>query len=276
MAFISEIHYRNNVANSNATGVDEYIEVTLTDEEVARVAGGDFTITLYQQNGVGTVFNLSDLTPIDHPTNDGFQIYTLVQPSTAPDANISGGEFEAIAFADGTDVISFFDIDGGNPENDSGSVTAADGVAAGTTSTSLAPATDPDQSIQFDIFGNRVDGLLSQGDSIVCFARDTYLRADGQDVLVQDLEPGDLVQTQDRGLQPVTWVCSRRLSNSELRSNPKLRPIRISAGALGDDIPKQDLIVSRQHRIQVRSKITERMFGHQPRAFSSEMRRFLR
>ena len=252
MAFISEIHFRNSVANT--TNVDEFIEVTLTDEEAARAATGDFTITLYQQNGVGTVFNLSAITPVDHPTNDGFQIFTLVQSTTAPDDSQTTGEFEGIAFADGADVISFFDIQGG-----SGTIDAINGPAAGMTSTTIA--TGGGESIQFDILGNRVDGALSEDDSIVCFARDTYLRADGQDILVQDLKPGDLVQTQDRGLQPVAWVCSRRLSNSELLSNPKLRPIRISAGALGDGIPKQDLIVSRQHRIQVRSKITQRMFG---------------
>ena len=44
MAFISEIHFRNSVAST--TNVDEFIEVTLTDEEAARAATGDLTITL--------------------------------------------------------------------------------------------------------------------------------------------------------------------------------------------------------------------------------------
>ncbi|ARO14458.1 hypothetical protein BVG79_01112 [Ketogulonicigenium robustum] len=40
-----------------------------------------------------------------------------------------------------------------------------------------------------------------------------------------------------------------------------MRPICITAGALGDNLPAQDLRVSPQHRMLVRSKIAERMFG---------------
>ena len=42
---------------------------------------------------------------------------------------------------------------------------------------------------------------------------------------------------------------------------PNLRPIRIAAGALGAAMPAQDLLVSPQHRIMVRSRIAQKMFG---------------
>jgi hypothetical protein len=43
--------------------------------------------------------------------------------------------------------------------------------------------------------------------------------------------------------------------------NDKLRPVRITAGALGQGLPRADLLVSRQHRMLVSSPICQRMFG---------------
>ena len=90
--------------------------------------------------------------------------------------------------------------------------------------------------------------------------RDSF-RTDGQDVLVENLKVGDLVLTADRGLQPISWIGGRKLSSEDLRSSPNLYPVRIRAKSLGNGLPERDLIVSRQHRILLRSKIAERMFG---------------
>ena len=51
------------------------------------------------------------------------------------------------------------------------------------------------------------------------------------------------------------------IGTDELQAAPKQRPVQITAGALGQGLPLRDLTVSRQHRVLVRSKISERMFG---------------
>ncbi|MDO5643123.1 MAG: Hint domain-containing protein [Paracoccus sp. (in: a-proteobacteria)] len=95
--------------------------------------------------------------------------------------------------------------------------------------------------------------------AIPCFLRGTLIETDRGPVAVEYLGPGDLVLTRDNGLQPIRWIGSSRLSASMLTDN--LRPIRIAAGALAQDIPSADLLVSPQHRCLVRSRIAQKMFG---------------
>jgi len=75
------------------------------------------------------------------------------------------------------------------------------------------------------------------------------------------LSEGDHVVLYDGSTAPVLRVFERCVSAEMLQLFPKLLPVRITAGALGDGLPKRDLLVSRQHRMLVRSKISERMFG---------------
>ena len=90
-------------------------------------------------------------------------------------------------------------------------------------------------------------------------------RADGTEVgttvAIENLKPGDLVLTRDNGPQPIRWIGSTKLAALQLMRNEKLRPIRIRAGALGKGLPSSDLLVSPQHRILVRSRIAQKMFG---------------
>lgn len=95
---------------------------------------------------------------------------------------------------------------------------------------------------------------------VVCFASGTRIETDRGLVAVEDLSAGDLVRTRDNGLQPVRWSGSVRVEVGPLTGNEKLRPIRIRAGALGDNTPSTDLLVSPQHRVLIRSVIAQRMF----------------
>ncbi|WBL34162.1 Hint domain-containing protein [Sinirhodobacter sp. HNIBRBA609] len=92
-----------------------------------------------------------------------------------------------------------------------------------------------------------------------CFARGTWIEVPGGRCRVEDLRIGDEVLTAAGRAAEIRWIGSRRLTR-ELRERPHLRPIRISAGALGPGIPSEDLIVSPQHRVLVRSPIAQRMF----------------
>lgn len=97
--------------------------------------------------------------------------------------------------------------------------------------------------------------------SVVCFTRGTLIKTIDGEQPIEDLTAGDLVLTMDGGYQEVRWIGSNGLGSIDLTMNPELKPIIIRAEALGSGFPEQDLIVSPQHRIFVRSVIAERMFG---------------
>ncbi|KGJ20237.1 hemolysin [Paracoccus sanguinis] len=98
-------------------------------------------------------------------------------------------------------------------------------------------------------------------DLVPCFAAGTMIDTPCGPVAVESIAVGDMVLTRDNGPQPVRWTASRSLDAGSLGRNGTLRPVRIKAGALGDGLPASDLLVSPQHRILVRSRIAQRIFG---------------
>lgn len=97
--------------------------------------------------------------------------------------------------------------------------------------------------------------------SSICFAAGTLIETARGPRKVEDLAAGDLIVTRDRGLRPLGWTGRRRVTARLLDIAPNLRPVTIRRGALGPGLPAQDLTVSPQHRILVKSRIAERLAG---------------
>jgi len=97
-------------------------------------------------------------------------------------------------------------------------------------------------------------------DYFACFADGTLIETPDGPRPVEDLSEGCLVCTRDAGAQPVRRLLSRAIGPKDLARSPALRPIVITAGAIGPGIPARDLRVSPQHRMLVRSTIAKRMF----------------
>lgn len=97
--------------------------------------------------------------------------------------------------------------------------------------------------------------------TVPCFTPGTRIATPKGERVAESLTVGDRILTRDNGIQTITWAGWRPMSAQELRDNPALAPILISAGSLGDNLPERDMLVSPQHRMLVVSEIAREHFG---------------
>ncbi|MEX3016011.1 Hint domain-containing protein [Gymnodinialimonas hymeniacidonis] len=96
-----------------------------------------------------------------------------------------------------------------------------------------------------------------------CFLPGTLISTPTGSIKVEDLRVGDLVCVLGGSAMPVAYIRHRRISAQHLRANPRHAPIRIPGTAFSLTSNHADLFVSPQHRMLIRSKIAQRMYGEQ-------------
>lgn len=102
--------------------------------------------------------------------------------------------------------------------------------------------------------------LGESGTAPICFCEQTRIQTPRGLVPIEQLLLGDVVVCKS-GNHSIRWIGKRHIGLQELKTNPKARPVRITASSLGHRVPSTDLLVSRQHRIAVSSPIANRIFG---------------
>ena len=100
--------------------------------------------------------------------------------------------------------------------------------------------------------GDSAVGMVTLN-TVPCFVAGTLIRTPKGDVSVEDLRPGDMVETRDEGAQAVRWVGRR-----QMRAEDDMAPVWIRAGTFGDH---GSLMVSPLHRILVENAHAELFFG---------------
>lgn len=256
MARISELHYSNAFASSS--GVDEFLEVALSPGENP----SDFTVSFYQANGnVGVELSLDDsgiVVTTDPETGETtYVISASVYPIllTDPNGNQSNN-YEAYALTNTTTdtVIDFYDIGGGTQN-----ITAQNGVAAGATSENVPVLVGPQQTTT-TLQWNQPDpdtvtyADLSPGDTgLACFVKGTRVNTPTGPKRIETLRAGDLVDTVDRGPQPLRWIGERRVCGLG-----NAAPVLFRTGAYA---ASRNLKVSPQHRMLLTGWKAEMLFG---------------
>jgi hypothetical protein len=169
---------------------------------------------------------------------------SLLGGTPADDASITG--FNT------TDVLSLGIGPGGVPVTNE-SVSFSDGTlvetgqAAGITVTSTAYfASD----YSGDTFFFADYGIMeAPTTNVACFAGGTVIETPSGGVPIEDLREGDPVLTVFAGQQPVCWVGYRSVDCRRHPASEQVRPVRIQAGALGEGMPRSDLLLSPDHAV---------------------------
>jgi len=78
-----------------------------------------------------------------------------------------------------------------------------------------------------------------------CFGAGTLIRTEAGETVVEDLKTGDLIFAETGDLVRVKWI--GRQTVHKLFAGPRMQPVRIRAGALGDGLPHSDLTVTADH-----------------------------
>ncbi|WP_347864063.1 Hint domain-containing protein [Planktomarina sp.] len=160
------------------------------------------------------------------------------------------------------DVITDFQVADGDVIDLSAYFATLDDVVAATTDLgdgSILISLGGGSSVQ--VLNTSIGDLQAANLNVLCFTAGTsILTADGKKT-VETLTIGAQIVTQSGEAKPLISLNIRNLGPDELFSRPKLWPIVIDPGALGTNIPSEQLCVSPQHRILVNSKIAQRMAG---------------
>ncbi|MEH6672846.1 MAG: Hint domain-containing protein [Sulfitobacter sp.] len=140
----------------------------------------------------------------------------------------------------------------------------------------VTPDSDPGDTIDGDGVNDGIDGTIVFTDAsgtetgrldftnieeiIPCFTPGTLIATPKGERRVEDLEVGDRVITRDNGIQEIRWVGAREMSGHELARKAHLLPVLIRQGALGNNLPERDMLVSPNHRVLVANDKTALYF----------------
>ena len=140
-------------------------------------------------------------------------------------------------------------IGNGNPVNDQGGGGGGSFYASGATDVSAisgvaAPDADGNGLIDVDLV------------SPSCFLEGTMIATPDGEKPVESVAIGDAVSLADGGLAPIRWIGRRTLyangPGGYRYADPLLyMPIRIRAGALGENQPRRDLFLTPEHAVLV-------------------------
>jgi hypothetical protein len=92
--------------------------------------------------------------------------------------------------------------------------------------------------------------------SVLCFLGGTMIATPHGEAAVETLKAGDLILTADGRTVPVRWIGINTVA-TRFADTQRNMPIRITAGALGENLPRRDLLVSPDHALFIEGVLVQ-------------------
>ncbi|WP_370401600.1 tandem-95 repeat protein [Sulfitobacter sp. JB4-11] len=183
--------------------------------------------------------------------------------------DIRGGEGDDVLFGDAgedtfSDVNAGDEVDGGEGPVDNDTLDLRGSAPAGGSLAVTYTSDDLEDGIvnYFDEDGNDAGSLVFEEieNVIPCFTPGTKIATPKGERLVEDLKVGDRIITRDNGMQEIRWIGARGMTGAEFEQAAHLKPVLIRQGALGNDLPERDMMVSPNHRVLIANDKTALFF----------------
>jgi hypothetical protein len=212
--------------------------------------------------GTATVDTASNTISIDgSPTSNTISGFTTFSLDTN-DTFVAGGGTYNVTFAPDPDTLVFtpnsgsvtlsgitstnflLDFRGFGPSFDAAALAADTSTSTGSTVITLNPASK--------ITLQGYTGGITPGDLLfeaACYVEGTRIATPDGEVAIEHLKPGDAVLTAWGSVRPVRWLGYRHVDPRHHPRPAAVQPVRVSAGAFDDGLPRRDLWLSPDHAI---------------------------
>jgi hypothetical protein len=133
-------------------------------------------------------------------------------------------------------------------------VSAATSVSLGGTNNNVLTVFNGADNLGTITFTDDMSGnyfhIVNGNEITICFMAGTLIQTPDGGRAIETLQTGDLVSTMDGRAMPVRWI--GRQTVSRIFGDPmRVLPIRIKQGALGENLPRRDLLVSADHALLI-------------------------
>jgi hypothetical protein len=235
-----EINGGTGYAVKLATGVTNKVVVDSTGVFIGTVSGGtaaDATLELASSASKGTLTGFgsqfTNFGTLDFAASSTW----LVQANTS----ISSITIDGFVQGDTIDITGFTAVNVG--------------AVGGGTSVTLTNSGGTHEVLHFNVSpGNMTiasgPGITGTDLTTICFCVGTLIDTPDGEVQVEKLRPGDTVSTAHNGPRKVTWVGNGKVLATRGRRSAAT-PVIVLKGALADNVPHEDLRVTKAHSLYI-------------------------